>query len=53
VIEAPALRLFEADGLDPLQLEGALVRIRGWVDDRDGPRIELTHPEQLEVLATR
>ena len=33
------------------RLEGALVRIRGWVDDRDGPRIEVTHPEQIEVLA--
>lgn len=53
VIEAPALRLFETAGLDPLVLEGALVRIRGWVDDRDGPRIEITHPEQIEVLATR
>jgi len=53
VIEGPALRLFEAEGLDPLALEGALVRIRGWVDERDGPRIEVTHPEQIEVLATR
>ncbi|WEJ33732.1 MULTISPECIES: thermonuclease family protein [unclassified Devosia] len=53
VIEAPALRLFTADKLDPLALEGALVRIRGWVDDRDGPRIEVTHPEQIEVLATQ
>ena len=53
VIEGPALRLFENDELDPLVLEGALVRIRGWVDDRDGPRIEVTHPEQIEVLATR
>ena len=53
VIEASALRLFAEDDLDPLMLEGALVRIRGWVDDRDGPRIEVTHPEQIEVLATR
>ena len=53
VIEAPALRLFKAAGMDPLVLEGALVRVRGWVDDRDGPRIEITHPEQIEVLATR
>lgn len=53
VIEAPALRLFGESGIDPLVLEGALVRIRGWVDDRDGPRIEVTHPEQIEVLATR
>jgi len=53
VIETPALRLFEAAGMDPTVLEGALVRIRGWVDNRDGPRIEITHPEQIEVLATR
>lgn len=53
VIEAPALRLFAETGIDPLALENALVRIRGWVDDRDGPRIEITHPEQIEVLATR
>ncbi|ODT82287.1 MAG: nuclease (SNase) [Pelagibacterium sp. SCN 64-44] len=51
VIEAPALRMFERDGFDPLTLDGALVRIRGWVDERDGPRIEVTHPEQIEVLA--
>lgn len=51
VIEAQALRLFERDGRDPLELEGALVRIRGWVDERDGPRIEITHPEQIEVVA--
>jgi endonuclease YncB( thermonuclease family) len=51
VIEAPALRLFERDGLDPLSLDGALIRVRGWVDTRDGPRIEVTHPEQIEVLA--
>jgi hypothetical protein len=53
VIGSGALRLFKAAGLDPLTLGGALVRIRGWVDDHDGPRIEVTHPEQIEVLASR
>lgn len=53
VIEAPALRMFAAAGFDPLILDGALIRVRGWVDDRDGPRIEVTHPEQIEVLATQ
>ncbi|WP_254082044.1 thermonuclease family protein [Devosia sp. WQ 349K1] len=50
VIEGPAQRLFDDDSIDLLALEGALVRVRGWVDDRDGPRIEVTHPEQIEVL---
>ena len=53
VIDARALRLFSDSGLDPLVLEGALIRVRGWLDDLDGPRIEVTHPEQIEVLATR
>lgn len=53
LINAPALRLFAQEGFDPLALEGALIRVRGWVDDRDGPRIEITHPEQFEVLATQ
>jgi len=52
VIEARALRLFATEKLDPLKLSGALVRVRGWVDLRDGPRIEISHPEQIEVLAT-
>ncbi len=53
LIGARALELFAEAGLDPLVLEGALVRVRGWVEVRDGPRVEVTHPEQIEVLATR
>lgn len=53
VIDARALRLFAETGLDPARLGGALVRVRGWVDDRDGPRIAVTHPEQIEVLAVQ
>lgn len=53
VIDKPALGRFGKEGLDPLKLADALVRVRGWVDDHDGPRIEVTHPEQIEVLATR
>jgi micrococcal nuclease len=53
LIGARAVELFAEGGLDPLVLEGALIRVRGWVEVRDGPRIEVTHPEQIEVLATR
>jgi endonuclease YncB( thermonuclease family) len=53
VIEGQALRLFEDAGIDPLALEGAAVRVRGWIDEHDGPRIDVTHPEQIEVLAAR
>jgi len=51
VIDARALRLFSGEGRDPLRLGGALVRVRGWIEDRDGPRVAITHPEQIEVLA--
>ena len=29
---------------------GHVVRVRGWVERRDGPLIEATHPEQIERL---
>jgi endonuclease YncB( thermonuclease family) len=49
---APADRAaFEEARLDPLALEGERVRVRGWLYERDGPAIEATHPEQIEVLA--
>jgi endonuclease YncB( thermonuclease family) len=52
VIDQKALRLFADEAFDPLTLGGALVRVRGWVDLSDGPRIEVSHPGQIEVLAT-
>lgn len=35
---------------DLLSLNGKKIRIRGWVEEYNGPMIELTHPEQLEIL---
>ncbi|MET0547195.1 MAG: thermonuclease family protein [Caulobacterales bacterium] len=35
---------------DLLSLKGAHVRVRGVLEDRNGPSLELTHPEQLELL---
>jgi endonuclease YncB( thermonuclease family) len=51
VIDAPALRLFAKEKRDPLKLAGALVRVRGWIDLVNGPRMSISHPEQIEVLA--
>lgn len=53
VIERDGLRLFETEGADPLALEGKLIRVRGWIGERDGPRMDVTHPEQIEVLAVQ
>jgi endonuclease YncB( thermonuclease family) len=49
-LDAAALRLFDADGLPIEQLEGRRIRARGWVEYFNGPMIEITHPEQIEVL---
>ena len=51
VIRKKALKAFEAAGFDLLALEGRFVRIRGWLDKRNGPMIAATHPEQIEILA--
>lgn len=50
VVTAKAEHEFAALGRNPLNLGGALVRIRGWVEVSGGPRLTITHPEQLEVL---
>lgn len=41
---------FEAAGVRLETLEGAQVRVRGWMQDENGPMITLTHPAQLEIL---
>jgi endonuclease YncB( thermonuclease family) len=43
-------RSFAAAGLAPIRLQGRRVRVRGFVEQRGGPWIEATHPEQIEVL---
>jgi endonuclease YncB( thermonuclease family) len=50
VVESRDLRAFRAAGLDPAGLAGRRVRVRGWLFERDGPMVELTHPEQVELL---
>lgn len=41
---------FTETGLDPLALEGRWIRVRGWLERYNGPMIEATHPEQIEVI---
>jgi endonuclease YncB( thermonuclease family) len=42
-------RTFAAAGVAPKQLENRVVRVRGWVEERNGPRIEAVRPEQIEI----
>jgi micrococcal nuclease len=49
-IDKESAALFRMAKLDPLKLEGRLVRVRGWLHDKNGPMIDATHPEQIELL---
>jgi endonuclease YncB( thermonuclease family) len=42
-------RTFAAAGMAPKRLENRRVRVRGWIEERNGPRIEAAHPEQIEI----
>jgi endonuclease YncB( thermonuclease family) len=46
-------RAFSAAGLEPRQLTGRRVRVRGWVEERGGPWIEASAPEQIEIVADK
>ena len=41
-------RAFAAAGMELKKLEGRRVRVRVWVEERGGPRIEAARPEQIE-----
>jgi endonuclease YncB( thermonuclease family) len=43
-------RRFEAEGIDPRDYQGIRLRVRGWLKSYNGPMIEVTHPEQIEVI---
>lgn len=42
---------FEAAGIDLKSLENKRIRVRGWVERRGGPRIEVAHAGQIELIA--
>ncbi len=41
---------FASAGLDPNALSGKRLRVRGWLAWRNGPMIEASHPDQIELL---
>jgi endonuclease YncB( thermonuclease family) len=42
-------RSFAAAGLQPDRLANLRLRVRGYIEERSGPRIEATRPEQIEI----
>lgn len=50
VANSRARKLCVAAGLELPALEGRLIRARGWIESFNGPMVDITHPEQIEVL---
>jgi endonuclease YncB( thermonuclease family) len=43
-------RTFAAAGVEPKQLEGRRIRVRGWIEQRGGPIVAAEAPEQIEFV---
>jgi endonuclease YncB( thermonuclease family) len=43
-------RIFSGAGREPKALENKRLRVRGWIEVRNGPRIEASRPEQIEFI---
>jgi hypothetical protein len=50
-IDGAAARLFKSAKIDPNDWKGKGVRVRGYVGWRFGPEIEVSNPEQIELMA--
>ncbi|MHA1524225.1 MAG: thermonuclease family protein [Alphaproteobacteria bacterium] len=44
------MRRFAKAGIDIKTFQGKTVRVRGWLESRNGPKIDVTHPEQIELI---
>jgi micrococcal nuclease len=49
-VERKDAAVFTTAAIDLKDLNGKRVRVRGWVEWRNGPMIEATYPEQIEIL---
>ncbi|KKK84589.1 hypothetical protein LCGC14_2781820 [marine sediment metagenome] len=49
-LRARVAKMFRRAGIEPLDLAGKKIRVRGWLDNYNGPMIVATHPEQIEIL---
>tara|TARA_A100001037_G_scaffold275659_1_gene274358 strand:+ start:595 stop:819 length:225 start_codon:yes stop_codon:yes gene_type:complete len=44
-------RRFIDAGISAADYRGLRIRVRDWLKSRNGPMIDVTHPEQIEILA--
>jgi hypothetical protein len=41
---------FAGVSVAPKALAGRTVEVRGWIEERSGPTVEVTRPEQIEIV---
>jgi hypothetical protein len=41
---------FTAAGVEPATLQGHRIRVRGWLELRRGPIMDVATPEQIEII---
>jgi micrococcal nuclease len=49
-IDRTDLKRFVDAGVNVLDMKGKRIEVRGWITKRNGPMIEVTHPEQIARL---
>jgi len=49
-INRPALKIFKQQKIDVLKWAGKTLRVRGWVVNKNGPMINVSHPLQIEMI---
>ena len=52
-VSTKKLPLFEDAGVELLKLTGENIRVRGWLEEYNGPMINVTHPQQIEILVNK
>jgi len=50
MVERKDAKVLQEAGLDVKALAGKRLRVRGWIQWRNGPMIRVTHVEQIELL---
>jgi micrococcal nuclease len=49
-LDKRARKIFKASNIDPLLYKDKPIRLRGWLKKHNGPAIDITHPEQIEIV---
>jgi len=49
-LDSKARKVFKSADIDPLSFKGKTVRFRGWLKKHNGPSVDITHPEQIELI---